>query len=51
MVDVASTISVPGAATARAAAAIFSVMERVVLGLTRWMRNGKARRWKKPEPF
>jgi hypothetical protein len=36
--DVAATISVPCAATARAAAAIVSVMETVVFGLMILMR-------------
>ena len=39
-----ATISVPGAATARAAAPIFSVMEWVVLGLTTRMRIGPGTR-------
>ena len=34
MADVTATISVPAAATARAAVAMVSVMEAVVLGLT-----------------
>ena len=34
MLEVAAMISVPGAATSRAAAAMVSVMEAVVLGLT-----------------
>ena len=37
---VAATISVPGAATARAVAAIFSVIDAVVFGLTTRMRMG-----------
>ena len=38
MGGVTATISVPGDATARAAAAIFAVIEAVVLGLTTRMR-------------
>jgi hypothetical protein len=34
MAEVTATISVPAAATARAAAAMVSVMDAVVLGLT-----------------
>ncbi len=42
MAEVAAMISVPGAATVRAAAAMVSVIDRVVLGLTRWMRKAAA---------
>ena len=47
-----ATISVPAAAAPRAAAAIFAVIERVVLGLTTRMRIGRQpasrrARWKR----